>query len=146
VLTVGAFLFFLDRPGRAADPSPIPAEPTATDRVRPVDSNSPTPTETPNTVLYPDVTISGHECGREGHGPYAAAASGNSDTSCPFAMNVGKAYRGSESNGDRVTLYVHSPRTGDWYYMDCSGDQPVTCVNTSKAVVYLYGGQANFSE
>ena len=154
VLTVGALLFFLNRPGPAANPSPIPAEPAAGETSPPVDSYSPAPaesettetSESPASVGYPDVTITGQECGRKGHGPYAAAAKGNDDTSCPFAMNVGKAYRGHGSKGDPVTLYVYSPHTGDWYYMDCSGDQPVTCVNTTNAVVYLYGGHANFSE
>lgn len=152
-LVVAALLFFMNRPVRAADP-PVPAEQTAAGTPRPVDSYSPPPTaseypdpsETPTTVVYPDVTISGLECGREGDGPYAAAASGNINTTCPFALNVGEEYRERGANGDPVTLYVYSPSTGDWYYLDCSGDQPVTCVNTTKAVVYLYGGHANFSE
>jgi len=148
VLAISALLFFTNRSEVAAGPPPAPAAPTATVLVpTAVDSNSPTPTgsETLETVAYPDVTISGHECGRDAEGPYAAAASGNSYTTCAFAMKVGEAYRERGSNGDPVTLYVHSPSTGDWYYMDCSGDQPVTCVNTTKAVVYLYGGHANFS-
>jgi serine/threonine-protein kinase len=153
VLIVGGLLFYLIRPGPATEPPTAAAEPTASDSESAVDSSTAPPgyettttPETPNAVVYPEVTISGHECGRAGEGPYATAASGNIHTTCPFALNVGEEYRRSECNGQPVTLYVYSPSTGDSYYMDCSGDQPVTCVNTTKAVVYLYGGHANCTE
>jgi hypothetical protein len=117
VLNLGALLFFMNRPGRATEPPPAAAEPTVSDQESAVDS-SPTPpgsetttaSETPNTVVYPDITISGRECGRDGDGPYAAAA-GNINTTSRFAVNVGKAYRQSESNGAPLTLYVYSPST-----------------------------------
>jgi hypothetical protein len=94
---------------------------------------------------YPTLSLTGHECERSGTGPYAAVASANDHTSCPFAVNVRDAYVRSGASGEAVYIDVYSPTTKTKYTMQCRGDQPVTCTGGNDAVVYLYGGNATFS-
>lgn len=99
----------------------------------------------PTTSEYPSLILAGRECGRSGNGPYAAAASANEYTSCPFALSVRDAYVQSGAHGASVSIDVFSSITQTWYTMRCSGDQPVTCVGGNQAVVYVYGGTAIFT-
>jgi hypothetical protein len=77
-------------------------------------------------------------------GPYAAVATGNDVTSCPFSANVQSADQASGSNGGTVTLNVNSPVTGKDHDMTCSGNQSVQSTG-GNALVYIYGGSASFS-
>jgi hypothetical protein len=103
------------------------------------------PPSTSASPSYPEMSLTGKECGRTGDGPYAAAAAANDHTSCPFALNVRDQYVGSGGNGSAVSITAHSPVTNKDYTMQCSGSQPVTCSGGNDAVVYLYGGSATFS-
>lgn len=97
----------------------------------------------PAQAAYPTVQLTGQECGRTGTGPFAAAAAGNSATSCPFALNVQTSFVTGPA-GTPATLEVWSPVTSRLYVMTCTGTQPVTCTGGNNAVVYLYGGLATF--
>ena len=57
-----------------------------------------------------------------------------SNTSCPFARNVYKAY--SKSYGS--TVRVFSPVTGKSYVMRCNGGSPHVCRGGTNALVELY--------
>ena len=89
---------------------------------------------------YPVVRVSaGKECSREGSGPYAASGTSNSTTSCPFAINVRRAYL-ETLNGRDGMVRAYSPTTKLWYDMECSGDQPVLCTGGRAGRVIIYGG------
>jgi hypothetical protein len=57
----------------------------------------------------------------------------NSNTSCPFAVNVLTAYLNAPGN----TFTAHSPTTGSDYTMTCSGASPITCTGGNDAAVYI---------
>jgi len=120
---------------------------TPTQDVRRSNSATTTKTNKPaSTTGYPGVLLPGRECVRSGSGEYAAAAAGSDITSCPFAINVRKAYLAAAKNGEEVRIVVYSPVTKKKYTMTCVGDQPVECTGGNNAVVYLYGGVAKFVE
>lgn len=56
------------------------------------------------------------------------------DTSCPFGLNVARAYRGSNGAGK---MFAYSPVTGKDYAMTCTGTAPVICTGGNGAMVYL---------
>ncbi len=55
------------------------------------------------------------------------------NTTCPFALNVVDAYRGSTSN----VVDVYSPVTGKTYTMTCSSGSPHVCTGGNNASVYF---------
>jgi hypothetical protein len=111
----------------------------------PAPSPTATPTPTPSSDGYPSLKLSGRFCGRSGDGPHASAAAGNGITTCPFAVNVGREYEREGVVDGPVTLRVYSPKLDRTYSMSCAGDQPVVCTGGTNALVYLYGGSAEFS-
>ncbi|MEO3937330.1 hypothetical protein V3N99_11295 [Dermatophilaceae bacterium Soc4.6] len=108
-------------------------------------SAKPTATSSPTTTAYPPVSLAGSPCGASGTGAWSRTAAGTSQTSCPFALAVQRAFvAGSPRPGQPRTVSATSPVTGKAYPMACTGDQPVTCTGGNGAVVYLYGGAATF--
>jgi hypothetical protein len=104
----------------------------------------------PALPTYPPLQLTGQLCATTGAGPWANAASGNAQTSCPFAIAVQAAYvtvLGSATTAPAtpVAITAHSTVTNKDYMMSCVGDQPVTCTGGNNAVVYLYGGAATFT-
>jgi hypothetical protein len=72
--------------------------------------------------------------------PQGAVAVVGGETSCPFAVNVGVAYRATrpDSNGV-VSIQVPSPVTGRWYDMTCVSQHPAYCSggdNTAEVAVW----------
>ncbi len=122
------------RPAGQATPEPT-AQPPAPTTAAPASPTAPT---------YPPLTLPGKLCGTTGSGPYANAASGNSVTSCEFAVAVQAAYLAAGGAGRPTTVTAYSPKTKTEYVMSCAGDQPVTCTGGNNAVVYLFGGPATF--
>lgn len=60
-------------------------------------------------------------------------------TTCEFAEEVRRAYIESGAQGQPITLNnVYSPRTHQYYVMECTGSTTVTCTGGIKAKVYLY--------
>lgn len=109
-------------------PAPTSAEPTA--------GESATPTSGP----FPDVAGT-RECARSGEGPYAAVGTGNSSTSCGFAINVWKAYLAAGIDGGTGSVTASSPATGKTYKVSCSGSQPARCTGGNAGNVLIYGGK-----
>jgi hypothetical protein len=73
-------------------------------------------------------------------GGFAQSATGNSDTSCPFAEQIRAVYgvSGSPSSVPRQIAAV-SPTTNRSYTMSCAANgRLVTCTGGDGAVVYLY--------
>lgn len=64
---------------------------------------------------------------------------GNSQTSCPFAENVARAFADLEQPfTEAITLSgVASPVTGQTYDLSCDFTTPVRCAGGDNAVVYL---------
>jgi hypothetical protein len=63
------------------------------------------------------------------------------NTSCPFAINVARAYSDSsyvESNGDVYLPEVYSPTTGRYYNMTCAVGLTVVCRGGNNASVYIH--------
>lgn len=134
-----------------APSAPAPA-PTLAPSAQPettVYSPAPAPTKTVVVVQplpgqsssYPTVRIAaGKECSRAGKGPFSAAGTANSTTSCGFANNVRDAYI-ARLNGADGTIQAYSPTTQQTYDVTCSGRQPVLCVGGRAGRVILYGGE-----
>ena len=121
-------------PPRAGATKPAPVKATTT--------TAPSPT---TTTAYPPVALPGKPCGGSGTGSWSQAAAGSSQTSCPFALAVQRAFLASSPTPNQPrTVSAASPVTGKAYPMTCTGDQPVTCAGGNGAVVYLYGGAATF--
>lgn len=60
-------------------------------------------------------------------------------TTCEFAEEVRRAYIESRAQGRPITLSnVYSPRTHQYYVVECTGSTTVTCTGGIKAKVYLY--------
>jgi hypothetical protein len=70
-------------------------------------------------------------CGPSSPGPVFVGT----DTSCPFAKNVAKAWM--NSNGSAVQAF--SPVTGKSYAMRCTGKSPHVCRGGINALVVFYG-------
>ena len=100
-------------------------------------SSAPTPATT-----YPPARITGRECSRTGAGAYAATAAGNDRTSCAFAVAVQRAYVAAGGSGSTTTVTAYSQARGSDVRMLCTDDQPVRCVSSTGALVFLYGGEA----
>lgn len=100
-------------------------------------SSAPTPATT-----YPPARITGRECSRTGAGAYAATAAGNDRTSCAFAVAVQRAYAAAGGSGSTTTVTAYSQARGSDVRMLCTDDQPVRCVSSTGALVFLYGGEA----
>jgi serine/threonine-protein kinase len=83
----------------------------------------------------------GQECGRFGTGPWDAVGTYNATTSCPFALNVRKAYLAAGLDGGPGTIQAYSPTTKKDYTMTCSGSQPARCEGGVAARVMIYGGE-----
>ncbi|MDX6609996.1 MAG: hypothetical protein QOF85_1921 [Solirubrobacterales bacterium] len=60
--------------------------------------------------------------------------SGEHYTSCPFALEVERAYVGS---GESSPISAYSPTTGKLYTMTCTGVAPVACRGGENATVYI---------
>lgn len=118
---------------RTAPPSPSPtAEPTEAKSAEPTVAGA----------SYPDVVVGeGQECGRFGTGPWDAVGTYNATTSCPFALNVRKAYLAAGLDGGPGTIQAYSPTTKKDYTMTCSGSQPARCEGGVAARVMIYGGE-----
>jgi len=129
-------------PGGPQSPATVTVAPPVTVTVAP--PVTVTVSAPPTVAGYPAVQLTGQECGRFGTGPFAAAAAGNSATSCPFALNVQAMFTDGPA-GTPSTIEVWSPVTSKLYVMTCTGTQPVTCTGGNNAIVYLYGGPATFS-
>ena len=96
-------------------------------------AGSPSPSATPAGAV-PAGAIS---CGGSGAGDAAAVFAADANTSCPFAVEVGNAYRAANSGGAPASITAKSPVTGKDYSLVCSGSVPTTCVADSGATVYL---------
>ena len=172
VVVGGLVYFFVVRP-RQAEQSTAPVTVVVTRRPTPAAAGSTNaastpggattepsaPATAPNTTnappssappTYPPLQLTGQLCATTGAGPWANAASGNAQTSCPFAIAVQAAYvtvLGSAATAPAtpVAVTAHSTVTNKDYVMSCVGDQPVTCTGGNNAVVYLYGGSATFT-
>lgn len=136
-------------PARSDPPNPVTPITTAAARTP---SASPSPTAEPTEAksaeptvagaAYPDVVVGeGQECGRFGTGPWAAVGTYNATTSCPFALNVRKAYLAAGLDGGQGTIQAYSPTTKKDYTMACSGSQPARCEGGVAARVMIYGGE-----
>ncbi len=126
--------------------SPTP-EPATTTVYVPAPQPGPTktvevvPTKPDTPEDYPVVRVpAGKECSRSGNGPFSAAGTANSTTSCAFANNVRDVYI-ENLNGADGKIRVYSPTTKQTYDMQCSGWQPVLCVGGKAGRVVLYGGE-----
>lgn len=115
--------------------------PTASGTRKPTTTKTST-TATTSTAApaYPDVR-GYRECDRSGAGPYAAVGTGNSSTSCGFAVNVWQAYRAAGINGGSGTVTAASPATGKTYELACSGSQPALCTGGTAGRILIYGGR-----
>ncbi len=136
------------RPTTAAAGSTNAASTPGAASTQPSAPASAPPSSVPPT--YPPLQLTGQLCATTGAGPWANAASGNAQTSCPFAIAVQAAYvtvLGSATTAPAtpVAITAYSPVTRKDYAMACVGDQPVTCTGGNNAVVYLYGGTATFT-
>lgn len=165
VLAVGgAAAFLLLRPGPSAasvpattaaaasgptvEPTPTGAAPTlAPPSVAGTPAWTPAPPPPvaqpaqPAQPAWPAVVVSaGKECGRFGTGPWAAVGTYNATTSCPFALNVRKAYLADGLDGGTGTIEAYSPTTRKHYVMTCWGSQPARCEGGVAARVMIYGG------
>ena len=98
--------------------------------------------DTPSKATYPTVFVptGSKECARQGTGPFAAAGTANETTSCPFAINVRRAYLASGLKGKSGKIRAYSTTTKRHYVLDCSGSQPVLCTGGVAARVIIYGG------
>ena len=67
-------------------------------------------------------------------------AAGSAVTSCPFAIEVRRAYLAAGPMGQARTVRAFSPVTGDSYAMTCvvESSAVVTCRGGSNAVVHIY--------
>lgn len=93
----------------------------------------------PETITLPP---DGRECATDGVGSYAAAAAGNTSTSCAFAEAVRDAYNDTGVAGTRVSVEAYSLVTKQWYTMSCRGDRPVICDGGEGAQVLIYSSNA----
>lgn len=94
------------------------------------------------------MTLTGRPCGvssQAAHGRYAA---GNDATSCEFASNIQINYVSLEKarNGQPpATVTAYNARSGQGVTLTCTGTQPVTCSGPDNLIVYIYGGEATFT-
>ncbi len=123
--------------GSTAGPTSPSVSGTDSSSARPT---SATPTRSPAAPAFPDVR-GYRECQRSGVGPYAAVGTGNSSTSCGFAVNVWQAYLATGINGGSGTVTAESPATGKSYDLTCSGRQPALCTGGNAGRVLIYGGR-----
>lgn len=121
--------------------SSTPTEPssTSTDESTPSPSGSATGTATATSTAEPtqiELAGSAAQCSNVGS---VAVYRGNSQTSCPFAENVARAFADLEQPvTEAVTLSgVASPVTGQTYDLTCDFTTPVRCAGGDNAVVYL---------
>lgn len=98
-------------------------------------TGSPTQTAAPEPTQI-ELAGSAAQCSNVGS---VAVYRGNSQTSCPFAENVARAYAELEQPvTEAVTLSgVASPVTGQTYDLTCDFTTPVRCAGGDNAVVYL---------
>lgn len=124
----------------ATDPAPGPVRAPA---------SSPTALFPSSPVgTYPAIVITGRECARTGSGPVSAAAAGSAATTCEFAIATRAAYADVLATSvptAQVPLSVWSAARRQDVALTCTGQQPVICRSSGGAVVYLYGGKADFS-
>lgn len=101
----------------------------ATDESTETEPPEPTPTEI-------DLPASAAQCNNVGS---VAVYRGNSQTSCPFAENVARAYADlDESPTEAFSLTgVSSPVTGQSYDLSCDFSTPVRCSGGNNAVVFI---------
>lgn len=117
------------------------AQPSLT--IPPLDGT--TPSSGSAATAYPSLVLTGQECRRQGTGPYAAAAAGNETTTCAFALATQDAYRrANPAPGQGIRITAWSQARGQDVALRCTGAQPVKCVSSTGALVYLYGGTARF--
>ncbi|TWE10355.1 hypothetical protein [Rudaeicoccus suwonensis] len=62
-------------------------------------------------------------------------------TSCPFAAVVASTYAAKKDSSGNATFSAVSPETGDTYQVSCTSGDYVTCVTTTKAIVYIAPSQ-----
>ncbi len=146
---VGVLVWSLLRPGQAETPTTATgtsqAPPTSATQSVTTPAQPPAQPATYSDVVVPEGSV---ECGRVGTGPYAAA--GVTDTrvtTCPFALNVRKAYADSGLNGAAGSVRAYSPATKKSYTMSCYV-QPgvVICEGGTNARVMIYGGTMQYGE
>jgi hypothetical protein len=101
-------------------------------------SGTTTTATTPPAVLPSGAQVCPTTTGSSGG--FTQSATGNSDTSCPFAEQIRLAYgaSGSPSSVPRQIAAV-SPTTNRSYTMSCAANgRLVTCTGGDGAVIYLY--------
>jgi serine/threonine protein kinase len=104
--------------------------------------NQPAATTSPTTTAKPGTqsATNGTRTPRQptlppGSSPCNAAVSVKaSTTSCPFGINVARAFHQS---GGASVVEAYSPVTGLTYTMSCSGTSPTVCTGGDNAVVYI---------
>ena len=112
---------------------------TSTGTSTPAQTETPTESATQTATPAPtEIELAGSaaQCSNVGS---VAVYRGNSQTSCPFAENVARAYAELEQPvTEAVTLSgVASPVTGQTYDLTCDFTTPVRCAGGDNAVVYL---------
>lgn len=151
VLIIGVLLFWLvNRDGdQVASDATTPAvtqttappttqtTPSATDQATGTQTATESATETPTSQPSQiELSASAAPCSNVGS---VAVYRGNSQTSCPFAENVARAFAALDQPvSEAVTLSgVASPVTGQTYSLSCDFTIPVRCTGGDDAVVYL---------
>lgn len=122
--------------GRASGSTPAPA-PAA---------GAPT-TAVAGSSDYPAITLKGRFCSSGGTGAYGKVAAGNDATPCEFAANIQSSFRAQFLTTGQVPAKItaYNAASGAAETLSCSGIQPVTCTGGNNLVVFLYGGEATFT-
>ena len=111
--------------------------PAATEGTDPGASPSGTPAETPTAEpAAVELPGSAEQCDNVGA---FVVYRGNTETSCPFAENVGRAFAEVPQpvTAETALTGVSSPVTGLDYDLTCEFTTPVRCTGGNNAVVYL---------
>ena len=121
-------------PGEASAPASPEASPSASASPSVA---SPSATPSPSASPVGEVPAGAISCGVSGTGDAAAVFAKDAQTSCPFALQVGNAYRAANSAGAPASITANSPVTGKDYTLVCTGVTPTTCVADTGATVFL---------
>ena len=107
-----------------------PSTRTETETVSPAPIPVPAPLAVPPNATPCPTNFVDAEFGR--------SAVGSNVTTCQFAEAVRYQYVNQPIRGQKISLNVYSPVTGETYPMWCVGTRVVTCTGGTNAVVYLY--------
>lgn len=73
--------------------------------------------------------------------PGTSAYATGPKTSCAFAAVVASTYQAKKDSSGNATFSAVSPETGDTYQVSCTSGSYVTCVTTTKAIIYVAPSQ-----